>query len=90
MTPACGDTPTVAVRASAMLDGHPSEHGSSDIIFTVMADRRGIPQADRPAARAAFSSRGQACLRSSDLGKRYGWGCAVGVGPGRADVAPAA
>ena len=37
-----------------------------------MADRAGIPEADRPAARAEFFSR--ACLRSSDLGKRDGWG----------------
>lgn len=72
--PPRGDSLTVAGRTFSMLDGHPYEHTSGDVIFTVMADRAGIPQADRPAARAEFFSRGRACLRSSDLGKRYGWG----------------
>jgi len=40
----------------------------------VWADRNGIPADDRPAARAEFFSKGQPCLRSSPLGKRYGWG----------------
>ena len=47
---------------------------SDDVIFTVWADRKGIAEADRPAARIKFFAKGQPCLRSSDLGKRYGWG----------------
>lgn len=35
---------------------------------------RGIPADERAAARAEIYSRGQPCLRSSDLAKRYGWG----------------
>lgn len=68
------DNPSVAARAYQMIADHPYEYTSADVIFSVYADRNGIPERDRPAARARFYSRGQACLRSSDLGKRYGWG----------------
>ena len=57
-----------------MIAEHPYRYTSDDVIFTVWADRNGISEADRPAARAKFFSKGQPCLRSSDLGKRYGWG----------------
>ena len=30
--------------------------------------------ADKPAQREAFFAKSQACLRSSPLGRRYGWG----------------
>ena len=74
IAPPAKDTPTVAARTFALIHDHPYEHTSGDVIFTVWADRREIPDEDRPAARAEFYSKGQACLRSSDLGKRYGWG----------------
>jgi hypothetical protein len=57
-----------------MIATAPYKHTSDDVIFTVWADRRDVPAADREAARAEFFSKGQACLRASDLGKRYGWG----------------
>lgn len=66
--------PTVAALTFDMVREHPYEYTSGDVIFTVMADRKAIPDDERAAARRAFYSRGQACLRSSDLGKRYGWG----------------
>lgn len=66
--------PSVAARTFAMIAEHPYGFTSGDVIFTVWADRRGIPDADRAQAREEFYSKGQACLRSSDLGKRYGWG----------------
>lgn len=68
------ESPSVAARTYQMIAENPYRFTSGDVIFTVHADRRGIPEADRAAARAAFYSKGQACLRSSDLGKRYGWG----------------
>jgi hypothetical protein len=40
----------------------------------VHATRRNIDAADRAEAREAFFAKDQACLRSSPLGKRYGWG----------------
>ena len=30
--------------------------------------------AERPARRTPFFAQGRACLRASDLGRRYGWG----------------
>ncbi|QTE29342.1 DUF6157 family protein [Pengzhenrongella sicca] len=66
--------PSIAELTYAMIAEHPYRYTSDDVIFTVWADRRGIEPADRPAARARFFGTGQPCLRSSDLGKRYGWG----------------
>ncbi|WP_433674901.1 DUF6157 family protein [Microbacterium gorillae] len=72
--PADADKPSIAARQFAMLHDHPYEFTSDDVLFTVYADRAGIAESDRPAAREEFFSRGQACLRASALGKRYGWG----------------
>lgn len=66
--------PTIASLTYELINGHPYELTSGDVIFTVMAQRRGIPEADRAAAREEFYATPRACLRSSDLGKRYGWG----------------
>jgi hypothetical protein len=68
------ESPSVAARTYRLIADHPYRFTSADVIFTVHADRHGIPAGDRDAARAEFDSRGQACLRGSDLGKRYGWG----------------
>ena len=69
-----GAAPSVAARTYAMIAEAPYAHTSDDVIFTVWADRRDLPESERPAARDEFFSKGQPCLRSSDLGKRYGWG----------------
>ncbi|MBI5535732.1 MAG: hypothetical protein HY898_23575 [Deltaproteobacteria bacterium] len=66
--------PTIAARVFRMVREHPYEFTSDDVIFTVWADRRGIPTEDRAKARAVFFSKGQPCLRCSDLVKKYGWG----------------
>ncbi len=47
---------------------------SDDVVFETHARRAGIRDEDRDAAREAFFAKGQPCLRSSPLGKRYGWG----------------
>lgn len=72
--PLRGEQPSVALRSYRMIAEHPYRYTSDDVIFTVYADRQGIPEAERPAAREAFFAKPQACLRASDLGKRYGWG----------------
>lgn len=46
---------------------------SDDLIFDAHCQRKGIAEADRPAARAQFFSKGQPCLRTSPLAKTYGW-----------------
>jgi hypothetical protein len=66
--------PSVAALSHALLAGRPYELTSAEVLFTVHADRAGIPADERPAARQAFFGRDQACLRASPLGKRYGWG----------------
>lgn len=67
-------TPSVAERTYRLIAEHPYELTSDDVLFTVWADRNEVADADRAAARSQFFSKGQPCLRSSDLGKRYGWG----------------
>lgn len=69
-----GASPSVAARTFQLIESAPYAHTSDDVIFTVWADRRELPAEAREAARAEFFSKGQPCLRSSDLGKRYGWG----------------
>ena len=64
-----GARPRFSMTAAA-----PFRHTSDAVIFGVTAERQGIPKAERPAARAAFFAKPQACLRASDLGRRYGWG----------------
>lgn len=72
--PERGGQATVASRTWEMIASQPYRHTSGDVIFTVYAERAGIPDEDRPAAREEYYSVGRACLRSSDLGKKYGWG----------------
>lgn len=66
--------PSVAARTFQMVAEHPYRFTSGDVIFTVFADRRGVPEEQRAARRDEFYSTGQACLRCSDLAKRFGWG----------------
>lgn len=67
-------TRSVALRTFELLRDEPYVHISDDVVFGVYADRNSIAKRDRPKARRAFFSKGQACLRASALGKRYGWG----------------
>lgn len=69
-----GDTKTVPQMQYEMIAKHPYKYKQEDVLFEVYADRNNIPKADRPKARAAFLAKDQPCLRSSSLGKRYGWG----------------
>lgn len=66
--------PSVAELTFRMISEAPFAHTSDDVVFGVWAERRGIAEADRADARREFFAKGQPCLRSSDLGKRYGWG----------------
>jgi len=67
-------TPTIARMQYEMIARNPYRYTSDDVIFGIWAVRNGILPEDLPARRAEFFSRGQACLRSSPLGKQYGWG----------------
>jgi hypothetical protein len=72
--PAPGKPPTVARLAFDFVHNRPYAATSDDVIFGVFAIRSAIPQDSQAAARAAFFAKPQACLRASDLAKRYGWG----------------
>ena len=80
-------TPSVAELTYRMIAEHPYGFTSDDVIFGVWADRRGIADVERESARAEFFAKGQPCLRSSDLGKRYGWGVHADA-EGRVAVVP--
>ena len=65
---------TVArMQYEALIDA-PYRLTSDDVVFGVHAARAGVPDSEWDAARTAFFSKGQPCLRSSPLAKAYGWG----------------
>ncbi|MET0296540.1 MAG: DUF6157 family protein [Microbacterium sp.] len=72
--PPARDEPTIAQLHYELISTHPYELTSDDVVFETYARRAGISEEDRSAAREAFFSKGQPCLRSSPLTKRYGWG----------------
>ena len=57
-----------------LLSERPYELTSDDLLFEVHAIRQNIEPPERTAQREAFFTKPQACLRSSPLAKRYGWG----------------
>ena len=72
--PPSRDDPTIAELHYELIAAEPYTRTSDEVIFETCARRTGIPDTERDAAREAFFSKGQPCLRSSPLGKRYGWG----------------
>jgi hypothetical protein len=74
MPPVKGEARSVANMQFDMLFEHPYEYTSDDVLFTVYADRKEIPENERAEAREQFFSKGQPCMRASPLTKRYGWG----------------
>ena len=66
--------PTIASAQYELIINHPYELSSDDILFLVHAQRNKIDKKDIAHEREVFFSKGQACLRSSPLVKRYGWG----------------
>lgn len=72
--PPATSKPTIAALHHELIAAEPYTLTSDDVIFEAHARRAGVPDDERDAARAAFFSKGQPCLRSSPLGKRYGWG----------------
>ncbi|GAA4371377.1 DUF6157 family protein [Agromyces bauzanensis] len=72
--PVGGEAPTIAELQHRLIVDHTYEFTSDDVLFAVHAIRQDIPDDARAREREAFFARDQACLRSSPLGKRYGWG----------------
>ena len=73
-----GGKATVATLQYAMLAATPYTLTSDDVIVATSAAGRALApdasNAERHAARTAFFSKGQACMRASPLTKSYGWG----------------
>jgi hypothetical protein len=67
-------SPTVAELQYQLISEHPYQLTSDDVLFEVHAMRHGVPEDEKAQARDRFFGKSQACLRSSPLGKRYGWG----------------
>lgn len=72
--PVKGDKRTVANLQFDMIYDHPYEYTSDELIFTIHALRKEIPKGEWKEEYDLFYSKGQPCLRSSPLAKRYGWG----------------
>lgn len=72
--PAARSKPTVASLCFELIREHPYRYTSDDVLFTVFAARNDIPMAERDEARKTFFAKPQACMRASDLAKKWGWG----------------
>ncbi|MGG4032980.1 DUF6157 family protein [Paenibacillus cisolokensis] len=71
-----GGKKSIAQIQYEMLAGHPYEYTQEDVLFHTWLERQDIPKSESDIAglRAAFFSKPQACLRTSPLAKKYGWG----------------
>jgi hypothetical protein len=69
-----GDAKTVANIQFDLLKDKPYQLTSDDVVFGSYAKKNDIAASERAAERERFFSKGQPCLRSSPLTKRYGWG----------------
>jgi hypothetical protein len=72
--PVRGDTRSVANIQYEMISKHPYKYTSDDVLFQVYAERNDLTKSELANAREHFFSKGQPCLRTSPLTKRYGWG----------------
>lgn len=72
-----GGKPTVAVVQYDLLTADPGRLTQPDILFRswlARQDRQAVSPAEEEELRTAFFAKPQACLRSSPLPKKYGWG----------------
>jgi hypothetical protein len=56
-----------------LISENPYKYTQEDILFFVYAERNSISKTDKK-SREDFFKKGQPCLRSSALTKKYGWG----------------
>ena len=70
--------PTVPRLQFEMIAQAPYKYTSDDVVFATSAPGRQLGaeanKKELALARSEFFSKGQACMRGSGLGKRYGWG----------------
>jgi hypothetical protein len=65
---------TIAEMQFEMIFNNPYKYSSDDVIFGIFATRNDISENELAEAKSKFFSKGQPCMRSSALAKRYGWG----------------
>lgn len=65
---------TIADLQHEIISNHPYKFTPDDVIFRVHAKRSDLSKRDYASEREQYFSKGRACLRSSPLTKRYGWG----------------
>lgn len=71
--PQKGEAKTVTNLHFEMIAENPYKFTSDEVIFAAFAAKNGLTS-NLQQERDLFFSKGQACLRASPLGKRYGWG----------------
>lgn len=65
---------TIANIQYDVISKNPYKFTSDDVLFKVYAERNDLSKNQFESERKKLFSKGQACLRSSPLTKRYGWG----------------
>jgi hypothetical protein len=65
---------TIATIQYETIINNPYKYTSDDVIFHTYTVKNKISKKDESKERGNFFSRGQPCMRSSPLTKRYGWG----------------
>lgn len=72
--PVKADKQTIATIQFDLIKKNPYKYTSDDVIFQVFADKNDLTKSEYKEARESFFSKGQPCMRTSPLTKRYGWG----------------
>ncbi|TAE83235.1 MAG: hypothetical protein EAY81_08605 [Bacteroidetes bacterium] len=72
--PTKGDAKTAANIQFELIAKNPYRYTSDEVLFQVYATKNDLTPKQHAAAKDAFFSKGQPCLRASPLTKRYGWG----------------
>jgi hypothetical protein len=72
--PVKGENPSIAKLQYDKIKMNPYQFSSDDVLFSVFAGRKEIPENEREVQRQIFFSKGQPCFRASPLPKNYGWG----------------
>ncbi len=72
--PTKDEKPTVAALQYEILKNNPYKFTSDDIVFKIFSEKNEISKETLIKARETYFSKGQPCLRTSPLAKRYGWG----------------
>lgn len=65
---------TVAEKQYDLIAKHPYKYTSDEVVFQIFAESSDLHSSEYEQARERFFSKGQPCLRTSPLGKRYGFG----------------